>query len=80
MVPLIHAVADVTAAVAAASQRQAQEREAFFQVFEQTPGLIRLLRGPGHRVEYVNPAYQQLFSDRRLVGLPLAEALPELRE
>ncbi|UYZ58073.1 PAS domain-containing protein [Hymenobacter latericus] len=61
----------------AAAQHQAQQRETFFQVFEQTPACIALLRGPAHRFEYVNAAYQQLFPGRQLVGLPLAEALPE---
>jgi PAS domain S-box-containing protein len=61
----------------AAAQRQAQQRETFFQVFEQTPASIALLRGPEHRFEYVNAAYQQLFPGRQLVGLPLAQALPE---
>ncbi|GAB2943456.1 hypothetical protein GCM10027048_05130 [Hymenobacter coalescens] len=64
-------------AVLDAAQRRAQERETLYQVFEQTPACIALLRGPEHRFEYVNAAYQQLFPGRQLVGLPLAEALPE---
>ena len=60
-----------------AAERRAQEQERFYQVFEQTPACIGLLRGPEHAFEYVNPAYQQLFSSRQLVGRPLAEALPE---
>ncbi len=66
------------AQVLAAAQRQAQEREAFFQVFEQTPAVIALLRSPGHRYEFVNPAYQAFFPGRQLVGLDLAVAAPEL--
>ena len=65
------------AEVLAAAQRQVQEREAFHAVFEQTPALIALLRAPGHRFEYVNPAYQQLFPGRQLVGLDFAQAVPE---
>ncbi|ALW86898.1 hypothetical protein AUC43_18530 [Hymenobacter sedentarius] len=64
----------------AVAQRQALEREAFHNVFEQTPALIALLRAPQHRFEYVNPAYQQLFPNRQLVGLDLAVAVPETRE
>ncbi len=64
----------------AAARRQSQEREAFHQIFEQTPALIALLRNPGHRFQYVNPAYQRLFAGRRLVGLDMAEAVPEVRE
>ena len=68
------------AEMANATQLQAREREAFFQVFEQTPALVQLLHTARHRITYVNPAYQQLFPGRRLVGLPLADALPELQE
>ena len=64
--------------VLATAQRQVRERQAFQDVFEQTPALIALLRTPGHRFEYVNPAYQQLFAGRLLVGRALAEAIPEL--
>ncbi|WP_044002170.1 PAS domain-containing protein [Hymenobacter swuensis] len=62
------------------AQRRAQERETFYQVFEQTPALIALLRDEEHRFEYVNQAYQELFPGRQLVGLTLAEALPETVE
>ncbi|MBF9239340.1 PAS domain-containing protein [Hymenobacter sp. BT683] len=64
-------------AVLEEAQRRVSERETFYQVFEQTPACIALLREPEHRFEYVNAAYQQLFPTRRLVGRSLAEALPE---
>jgi signal transduction histidine kinase len=60
------------------AQRQAHERTAFREVFQQTPALIALLRAPGHRFEYVNPAYQALFPGRQLVGLDAVVAAPEL--
>ena len=63
-----------------AAQQQAQERETFYEIFAQAPALVQLLRGPNHRVAYVNAAYQQLFAGRPLVGLDLARALPELQE
>ncbi|MGI4866388.1 MAG: PAS domain-containing protein [Janthinobacterium lividum] len=63
--------------VLAAAQRGAQEREAFYQIFEQTPAVISLMRGPDHYYEYVNPAYQALFPGRALQGRPVLEALPE---
>ncbi|MDO7873956.1 PAS domain-containing protein [Hymenobacter sp. ASUV-10] len=71
-------VAERSAELVATAQRQAHEREAFYQIFEQTPALIALLREPGHRYEYVNPAYQALFPGRRLRGLDAADAVPEL--
>jgi signal transduction histidine kinase len=61
----------------ATAQRQAQERATFHQVFEQTPAAICLVRQPLHQVEYLNPAYQQLFSGRELLGHSLADAVPE---
>ena len=61
----------------AVAERQAQERAAFREVFEQTPACIALLRGPEHRFEYVNQAYQDLFPGRELVGHALAQALPD---
>ncbi|OUJ75154.1 hypothetical protein BXP70_03770 [Hymenobacter crusticola] len=64
----------------AATQRQAEQREFYYQVFEQTPAAVALLRDPGHRYEYVNPAYQQFFPNRQLVGFDMAEAVPELQE
>jgi signal transduction histidine kinase len=39
-----------------------------------------LLQGPDFVYELVNPSYQQLFAGRALLGKPLLEAVPELRE
>ena len=61
----------------AATQRQVQERETFFRIFEHTPAVIGLLRGPEHRVTYCNPAYQQLLGGRPMQGRPVAEMQPE---
>ncbi|MBC6698421.1 PAS domain-containing protein [Hymenobacter puniceus] len=61
-----------------AARRQAQQREAFYQVYEQTAAAVALLRGPAHRYEYINPAYQAFFPGRQMVGLDLADAAPEL--
>jgi PAS domain S-box-containing protein len=57
--------------------RRAQERETFYQVFEQTPAAVALMWGPEHRFEYVNRAYAQLFPGRPLRYRPLADALPD---
>jgi len=64
----------------AAFQRQAQEREALLHILADTPAAVALLRGPEHRFEYVNTAYQQLFPERQLTGKSVAEALPETEE
>ncbi|SFQ83509.1 PAS domain-containing sensor histidine kinase [Hymenobacter arizonensis] len=68
------------AEVLAAAQRQAGERALVFQVFEQTPACIALLRGPEQRFEYANQAYQSLFPGRELAGHPLAQVLPDAAE
>ena len=62
----------------AAARQQADQRAALYQVFEQTPAVVALLRAPDHRYEYVNPAYQELFPGRPLEGLNVAEAVPEM--
>ncbi|PSR56866.1 hypothetical protein AHMF7605_26885 [Adhaeribacter arboris] len=65
------------AEVLARTLQLARERETFYQVFEQTPACIALLRGPEHRVEYYNQAYQQLFPGRSMRGRTIAEMQPE---
>jgi signal transduction histidine kinase len=62
----------------ATAQRQAQAREDLYQIFEQTPAIIGLLRGPEHRIDYLNPAFQGLFPGRALLGLPVAASQPEV--
>jgi PAS domain S-box-containing protein len=47
-------------------------------MFMQAPVVIAVLRGPEHRFELVNPGYQALFKNRKLLGLPVREARPEL--
>ncbi len=61
----------------ALAQRQAQERQEFYEIFEQTPAAIVVLRGSEHRYEYFNAAYLTLFPGRDLLGRSVAEALPE---
>ena len=46
-------------------------------MFDQAPGFMALLEGPGHRFVQVNHAYKTLISGRDVVGKTLAEALPE---
>ena len=64
--------------VLVATHRQVEERETFHQIFEQTPAVIALLRGPEHRLAYFNEAYRRLFPNRDLLGRSLVEARPEL--
>ena len=61
------------AAMRAVTQRQDQERENAYQLFEQAPAAVCLLREPDHRVVYLNPAYQALFPGQELRGQTLAQ-------
>ncbi|MBC6612153.1 PAS domain-containing protein [Hymenobacter sp. BT507] len=61
----------------AAAQQQARERENIYQIFEQTPAVICVLRGPEHRFEYLNSAYQEFFPGRNMHGRTVAETQPE---
>ena len=86
-------VVDVTARVQARQQaealqaralttarRLAEEREKFYQIFADTPAAICIQRGPEHRYEYINAAYQDFFPGREFLGRTVAEALPETVE
>ena len=64
-------------AMQAVTQRQAQERENVYQLFEQAPAAVCLLREPGHRIVYLNPAYQALFAGQELRGQTLAQVQPD---
>lgn len=49
------------------------------RLFEQAPSFIATLRGPNHVVEFANAAYRKIVGlDRDLIGLPIAEAIPEV--
>jgi PAS domain S-box-containing protein len=89
---LIHTV-EVTEQVAArhaieeASQREQRERAAaefernqLRELFKQAPAGIAILNGPDHRWSFANAAYCELLGRTReqLLGLPIAETLPEL--
>jgi signal transduction histidine kinase/PAS domain-containing protein len=59
------------------TEHQRQRLENFIM---QAPALLCVFDGPHFVFELVNPLYQQLFMGRRLLGLPLAEALPDLAD
>ncbi|HET7274517.1 MAG TPA: PAS domain S-box protein [Longimicrobiaceae bacterium] len=54
------------------------ERARLREIFAQAPALISVTRGPEHRFELANPAYQRMLGGRELVGKTVREALPEL--
>ncbi|MBW3534893.1 MAG: response regulator [Gemmatimonadetes bacterium] len=63
------------------ARARAERAEAqLLDVFAQAPAFMAVLRGPEHVFEYANNAYRQLVGDRDLLGRPVLEALPELRD
>jgi signal transduction histidine kinase len=64
-----------TAQAQAETQGQRLER-----LFMQAPAAICILSGSELVYELINPIYQQFFPERRLLGKPLREALPELAD
>jgi PAS domain S-box-containing protein len=63
-----------------ATRAATAERARLSQMFEQAPSFMALLRQPGHVIELANAGYQQLTDNRAIVGMPIAEALPEIAE
>lgn len=59
------------------TQHFAEERERFFQLFQQAPAFMALLSGPSHVFEMANPAYLALIGNRDVVGKKVLDALPE---
>ena len=72
-----HRSEELQAEALQAAEQLVRQRETLYQVFEQTPASVAILRGPTHCFDYVNPGYQALFRGRRLLGCPIREALPE---
>ncbi len=55
-----------------------EETDQLRSLFEQAPGFIAILQGPELRFVIANAAYRALVGRRDLIGLPLAQALPEV--
>jgi PAS domain S-box-containing protein len=72
---------DITDQSLAARQIE-EDRRRWRELLEQTPAAIAVLRGPEHTFEWVNPAYAELVArpSGSLIGKPVREALPEVRE
>lgn len=86
---VLDVVVETTDVVAA--RRVQEERDALFEeleverarlayIFQQSPTFLAVLRGREHRFELVNDAYLALVGKRDIVGKPMEEALPEIRD
>ncbi len=84
MIGLLNLATDTTARVLANREAGAAREEAervgrrMREIFEQAPVAVCVIAGPAHVYELVNPNYQRFFPGRKLEGLPILEALPEL--
>ena len=72
------------AALLAVAQRRAQQRQELYQIIEQTPVAIVLLREPDHRFDYFNPAFEELFPPEEwaggsLQGHAISEVYPRIK-
>jgi len=56
------------------------ERTRLATVFQQAPAFLAVFRGGHHVFELANDSYYQLVGHRDLIGLPIADALPEVRD
>lgn len=76
----VMAVVVETSSKVKAERHVAAERARLQTMFEQAPGFMCLLEGREHRYSLVNEAYRALTGNRALLGMPVAEAVPELAE
>ncbi|UIJ45997.1 PAS domain-containing protein [Sphingomonas cannabina] len=70
---------ETTAYVLAERERRI-EIERMRELFQQTPGAVAVLHGPDHVFELGNDAYMELIGHRPILGMTVAEALPEVVE
>lgn len=48
------------------------------RLFQHSPAALAWLEGPRHEFRFINDAYRQLVGERNLIGIRVAQALPEL--
>jgi PAS domain S-box-containing protein len=65
--------------VSAAHAEAESQRLRLKRFFMQAPAGICIMDGPDLVFEFINPAYQQLFPGRSMLGKPVLEAIPEIK-
>ena len=84
IVAFFNPAAETTAQVVAERNleraREAAERaeHRIREVFAQAPAFLAVMRGPEHRFEFTNGAYDRLIGYRSVVGKCVSDALPEV--
>ncbi len=56
------------------------ERERLADVFQRAPSFMAVVRGPDHVFERANDRYFQLIGGRDILGKPVRDALPEVKD
>ncbi|WP_339915092.1 HWE histidine kinase domain-containing protein [uncultured Brevundimonas sp.] len=62
------------------NRRLQTERNRLLEMFMQAPGFVAVVSGPDHVFQMCNTAYDHLVGNRKIVGKPVVEAVPEVRE
>ena len=76
---VINTIVDVTEQVNARKELEVVAK-VIESLYLNAPAFICTLRGPEHIYELVNPAYQNLFGKKKLMGEKFFEVSPELRD
>lgn len=56
------------------------ERQRFLDLYSQAPSCMGILKGPNHVYELANPLYLKLIDKKDIIGKPVKEVLPELKD
>ncbi|MGK7389411.1 MAG: ATP-binding protein [Candidatus Cyclobacteriaceae bacterium M2_1C_046] len=56
------------------------QRQHFYNIFNDASSLICVLKGPELHIEYVNNTYREKFYSHNIIGMKIEEAFPELAE
>lgn len=86
IVAFLNVVAETTEQILAEREIQSarlaaeQAEERLRAIFAQAPAFLAVLHGPNHVFEFANDAYLELVGNRDIIGKPVRQALPELRD
>ena len=61
-----------------ARQKLERNAEMIYNLYMNAPAFMCTLLGSEHTYDLVNPSYQKIFGNRKIVGKPILKALPEL--
>jgi len=58
-------------------ERRRFQSERLHKMFQQAPGFMCVVEGPGHVFSFANDAYMRLVGKRDIIGKPVGEVIPE---